>query len=59
MVAHDSRGLREGIRARSVAGPGARSESGSGELYLAVHGVTAAGESKEVGRASFELQIQK
>jgi hypothetical protein len=37
--------------------PGANREAGS--YTLAVHGVTAAGESKEVGRASFELQIQK
>jgi len=37
--------------------PGANGEAGS--YTLAVHGVTAAGESKEVGRASFELQIQK
>jgi hypothetical protein len=31
----------------------------AGGYTLAVHGITAAGESKEVGRASFELQIQK
>jgi hypothetical protein len=31
----------------------------AGNYSLAVRGVTAAGESKEVGRASFELQIQK
>jgi Putative zinc-finger len=37
--------------------PGANREAGS--YTLAFHGVTAAGESKEVGRASFELQIQK
>jgi Putative zinc-finger len=37
--------------------PGANREAGS--YTLAVHGVTTAGESKEVGRASFELQIQK
>jgi hypothetical protein len=37
--------------------PGANLEAGS--YTLAVRGVTAAGESKEVGRASFELQIQK
>jgi hypothetical protein len=36
--------------------PGANREAGS--YTLAVHGVTGAGESKEVGRASFELQIQ-
>ena len=36
--------------------PGANREAGS--YTLAVHGVTVAGESKEVGRASFELQIQ-
>lgn len=32
---------------------------GSGTYTLAVHGVTAGGESKDLGRASFELQIQK
>jgi hypothetical protein len=37
--------------------PGANREAGS--YTLAVRGITAAGESKEVGRASFELQIQK
>jgi len=37
--------------------PGANRETGS--YTLAVHGVTAAGETKEAGRASFELQIQK
>jgi hypothetical protein len=37
--------------------PGANREAGS--YTLAVHGVTAAGESKEVGGASFKLQIQK
>ena len=37
--------------------PGANRASGS--YTLAVRGVTATGESKEVGRASFELQIQK
>jgi hypothetical protein len=37
--------------------PGANREAGS--YSLAVRGVTAAGDSKEVGRASFELQIQK
>jgi len=37
--------------------PGANWEAGS--YTLAVRGVTAAGESREVGRASFELQIQK
>jgi anti-sigma factor RsiW len=37
--------------------PGANREAGT--YTLAVHGVTAAGESKEVGRTSFELQIQK
>jgi hypothetical protein len=31
----------------------------AGGYTLSVHGITAAGESKEVGRASFELQIQK
>ncbi len=37
--------------------PGANREAGS--YTLAVRGVTATGESQEVGRASFELQIQK
>ena len=37
--------------------PGSNREAGS--YTLAVRGVTAAGESKEAGRASFELQIQK
>jgi hypothetical protein len=37
--------------------PGSRREAGS--YILIVRGVTAAGESKEVGRAAFELQIQK
>ena len=37
--------------------PGANRAAGS--YTLAVRGVTAAGESKEVGRASFELQIRK
>ncbi len=37
--------------------PGANRQAGS--YTLAVQGVTAAGEAKEVGRASFELQIQK
>ena len=37
--------------------PGANREAGS--YTLAVRGITTAGESKEVGRASFELQIQK
>ena len=41
----------------SVQVPGADREAG--RYTLAVHGVTAAGESKDVGRASFELQIQK
>jgi hypothetical protein len=36
--------------------PGAKREAGS--YILVVRGITAAGESKEVGRASFELQIQ-
>jgi Putative zinc-finger len=35
--------------------PGAQREAGS--YILVVRGITAAGESKEVGRASFELQI--
>jgi Putative zinc-finger len=37
--------------------PGANRETGN--YTLKVRGITAAGESKEVGRASFELQIQK
>jgi hypothetical protein len=37
--------------------PGGNREAGS--YTLAVRGITTAGESKEVGRASFELQIQK
>jgi hypothetical protein len=37
--------------------PGAYREAGT--YTLAVRGVTAAGEGEEVGRASFELQIQK
>jgi hypothetical protein len=37
--------------------PGANRQAGS--YTLAVRGVTAAGEAQEVGRASFELQIQK
>jgi anti-sigma factor RsiW len=37
--------------------PGANRETGS--YTLVVLGITAAGESKEVGRALFELQIQK
>jgi len=37
--------------------PGANREAGT--YSLVVHGLTAAGESKEVGRGSFELQIQK
>lgn len=37
--------------------PGANRAAGS--YSLVVRGVTAAGESKEVGRASFELQIQQ
>jgi hypothetical protein len=37
--------------------PGANREAGS--YTLKVHGITTAGESKEVGGASFELQIQK
>jgi hypothetical protein len=36
--------------------PGAKRDAGS--YILVARGVTAAGESKEVGRASFELQIQ-
>lgn len=37
--------------------PGANRDSGT--YALAVRGTTATGESKEIGRASFELQIQK
>ena len=37
--------------------PGANRDAGS--YTLSVRGITTAGESKEVGRASFELQIQK
>jgi len=37
--------------------PGANRAAGS--YALLVRGVTAAGESKEVGRAAFELQVQK
>lgn len=37
--------------------PGANREAGS--YTLAVRGITTAGESKEVGRTSFQLQIQK
>jgi hypothetical protein len=37
--------------------PGANREAGS--YSLAVRGMTATGESKDIGRASFELQIQK
>jgi hypothetical protein len=37
--------------------PGANREAGG--YTLTVRGVTAAGESKEIGRTSFELQIQK
>lgn len=37
--------------------PAATREAGT--YSLVVNGITAAGESKEVGRASFELQIQK
>jgi hypothetical protein len=37
--------------------PGANRESGS--YKIAVHGVTATGESKDLGSSSFELQVQK
>jgi hypothetical protein len=37
--------------------PGANREAGS--YILKVHGLTTAGDSREVGQASFELQIQK
>jgi len=41
----------------SVQVPG--TDRAAGRYTLVVHGVTAGGESKDVGRASFELQIQK
>jgi len=41
----------------SIAVPGAEREGGA--YSLVVRGKTASGESKEVGRTSFELQIQK
>lgn len=37
--------------------PGANREAGT--YAVAVRGITATGESKDIGRASFELQIQK
>lgn len=37
--------------------PGANREAG--RYKLVVHGITAAGKSKDIGRTSFELQIQK
>jgi hypothetical protein len=37
--------------------PGANRETGT--YILVVRGLTSAGDNKEVGRASFELQIQK
>jgi hypothetical protein len=43
--------------ARSIYVPGANQEQG---IYaLAVHGITAAGESSDLGRYSIEVQIQK
>jgi anti-sigma factor RsiW len=40
-----------------VAVPGTNRETG---IYsLAVHGITAAGQDKQIGRTSFQLQIQK
>ncbi len=41
----------------SVHVPGTNREAGS--YSLAVRGLSAAGEGKEIGRASFELQVQK
>ena len=41
----------------SIAVPGAEREAGA--YSLVVRGKTASGESKDVGRTSFELQIQK
>jgi hypothetical protein len=41
----------------SVQVPG--TDRAAGRYTLVVHGITAGGESKDVGRASFELQIQK
>jgi hypothetical protein len=40
-----------------VTVPGANRKAGT--YTLAVHGITAAGQTKEIGRTSFELQIQK
>jgi hypothetical protein len=37
--------------------PGANREAG--RYKLAVRGITASGESKDIGDTSFELQIQK
>jgi Putative zinc-finger len=58
-------GLESSFTIPAVAGqdqwpvriPGANRQAGT--YTLAVRGITTAGESKEVGRASFELQIQK
>ncbi|MBZ5572311.1 MAG: zf-HC2 domain-containing protein [Acidobacteriia bacterium] len=41
----------------SLQVPGAKREAGT--YILSLRGISSAGESKEVGRASFELQIQK
>jgi len=41
----------------SLRVPGAKREAGT--YTLSLRGISSAGESKEVGRASFELQIQK
>jgi hypothetical protein len=48
---------RSGQDQWSVQVPG--TDRAAGRYTLAVRGVTDAGESKDVGRASFELQIQK
>jgi hypothetical protein len=37
--------------------PGAEREAGT--YILKLHGITAAGESKDIGQSTFELQIQK
>ena len=60
VVAHDPRGVDTGCTAPDqwpVRVPGANRAAGS--YTLAVRGITTAGESQEVGRALFELRIQK
>jgi hypothetical protein len=37
--------------------PGSKRESGT--YTLAVHGITSSGETRDIGRTSFELQIQQ